>query len=80
MQAVMERRLDLFVLMRNASRIAADDAYSFASMQLQLMLGRPEASFQASLGRAQSWTVPCSEVHQQGRDTSCAQSPERALW
>ena len=47
-QATIERRLDLFVLVRNASRIAADDAYGFASMQLQLLLSRLEPPWQVT--------------------------------
>ena len=47
-QAVTERRLELFVLLKNAVRVASEDAYSFASMQLQNLLSRPEATFQVS--------------------------------
>ena len=36
------------MLLKNAVRVASEDAYSFASLQLQRLLGRPEATFQVS--------------------------------
>ena len=54
MQAVTERRLELFVLLKNAVRVASEDAYSFASMRLQHMLNRSETTFQVSLRSARA--------------------------
>ena len=57
MQAVTERRLELFVLLKNAVRVASEDAYSFASMRLQHMLNCSETTFQVSLLSARARNI-----------------------
>ena len=60
----MERRLDLFVLMRNASRLAPEEAYSLASLQLQHLLGRAEATFQVRTSAGRMHQAQTRRCHQ----------------